>query len=761
MERWEWFTLDNRLLWVFRQLEKKGKITYIQMRRVEYITKTADLPNKIYDFVHVVDKEIEEPVFHIPAAVKSGKKGKDVRLLSKKLRRFHLEKAAAEKAAIIKEKEDSQRRMICNKLMKLIVPKDEPADSKSEVIENSVLDKETDLLKGKKKSEDAKSEKLVSEKGALQEDSKIIIPAEECSVVPEASNNLPEANLQEERMEDQKGSVGDQESSPKQQDEVHVAQGQNAPLEEVSSTPENEILLKEAWVVKSKETAVERNDPVLKDEEKELINSESTFEIIVKDEDTPGDVMDVGGPEEMPRCARESSVCSSVSEIPCLDDDWGRKDVTSPVTKVNEEEPSDEEWIEIESIVVCDQDDDIGHDDVVECHINENDVFKDENSNIDDTTSNTKQECPDEKKSTVLAWIQGRKKFCNRYAKNTAFQEYVAHNVNPKPEKRRSLSQSLISLDSAFSSTSALSLSSITREQRHIDLFSGFYGYGNFDKYNTEYLSKLRAERLASKRKWKPYDVASSMGSGRRRRASSMDIDDRDWRGSTRSGRSLRSSRRSVTVTEETVTRRTYSESVEYHNSRSLGARSRGYDRSISAHESDSSRSWYHHDTERCVTRSRRFSESDERRGGGAPSRFLSHYGERDGPRRRSSTFHGSSSSVGSSKSLVKRGNSFQQMLKKSSMPKERLYKLWQCRREEYMKARYESSLALAPHRSCTSLAVTGYTCGLCFKSFPSRIRREQHSEELMHWACVTCGRFFASHTALGQHVEEVGHRKD
>ena len=758
MERWEWFTLDNRLLWVFRQLEKKGKITYIQMRRVEYVTKTADLPNKIYDFVHVVDEEIEEPVFHIPAAVKSGKKGKDVRLLSKKLRRFHLEKATAERARIIKEKQDLQRKTICNKLMELIVPKDEPTDSKSDVIDNSVLDKETDLLKGKEKSEDAKLEELVSEKDAPQEDSKVIVPVEECDVVPEASANLPEANSQEERMEDQKGGIGDQENSRNQQDEVHVAQEQNASLKEVSSMLEDEILPKEAWVVQSKETAVDAketavdvNDAVLKNEEEEPINIESTFEIIVKDEDTPGDVMDVGVREEMPRCARESSVCSSVSEIR----------LKSAVTKVNEEEPSDEEWIEIESIVACDQDDDVGHDDVVECHIDEIDVFKDENNNMDDTTASTKQDCPDEKKSTVLAWIQGRKKFCNRYAKNTAFQEYVAHNVNPKPEKRRSLSQSLISLDSAFSSTSAMSLSSITREQRHIDLLSGFYGYGNFDKYNTEYLSKLRAERLAAKRKWKPYDVASSMSSGRRRRASSMDIDDRDWKGSTRSGRSLRSSRRSVTVTEETVTRRTYSESVEYHNSGSLGVRSRGYDRNISARESDSSRSWYHHDTQRCVARSRRFSESDDGRGGGARSRFLSHRGERDDPRRGSSTFHGSSSSLGSSKSLVKRGNSFQQMLKRSSMPKECLYKLWQCRREEYMKARYESSLALAPYRSHTSLAVTGYTCGLCFKSFPSRIRREQHSEELMHWACVTCGRFFASHTALGQHVEEVGHRKD
>lgn len=762
MERWEWFALDNRLLWVFRQLEKKAKITYIQMRRVENITKTEDLPNKIYDFVHVVDEEIEEPVFHIPSAVKSGKKGKDVRLLSKKLRRFHLNKAAAEKAAISKEKEDLQRKMICKKFMELIVPKDEPNDSKDEVIEKPMLEKETSLLEGKEKSRDEISKESVFEKDTPQENSKVIVPVEECDVAPELSDDLLPASKQSESMENQEEGIRDQESNADQEDEVHVAQEQDVPPMEVSSKPVIETLPVEAWVIESKETVVEAKDSALKHKGKESTDIDSNFEIIVKDEDTPAsvDAMDVGPPSEVPRCERETSVCSSVSEIGCLDD-GGRKELKSVVRKVDEEQPSDEEWIEIESIVDCDPDDNEGHDDVIECHIDENDVFKDENNNIDDTTSSSKQDCPDEKKSTVLAWIQGRKKFCNRYAKNAAFQEYVAHNINPKPEKRSSLSQSLISLDSAFSSASAISLSSITRQQRHIDLFSGFYGYGNFDKYNTEYLNKLRAERLASKRKWKPYDVASSMSSGRRRRASSMDIDDRDWKGSTRSERSLRSSRRSVTVTEETVTRRTYSESVEYHNSRSLRERSRAYDRSISACESDRSRSWFQHDTKRCVTKSRRYPESDDRRGGGARRRFLSHQGERDDPHRRSSTFHGSSSSLGSSKSLVKRGNSFQQMLKRSSMPKESLYKLWQCRREEYMKARYHSSLALTPYRACTSLAVTGYTCGLCFKSFPSRIRREQHSEELMHWACVTCGRFFASHTALGQHVEEVGHRKD
>lgn len=50
------------------------------------------------------------------------------------------------------------------------------------------------------------------------------------------------------------------------------------------------------------------------------------------------------------------------------------------------------------------------------------------------------------------------------------------------------------------------------------------------------------------------------------------------------------------------------------------------------------------------------------------------------------------------------------------------------------------------------------YTCGVCFKSFKSKVSLNQHSEELLHWACVRCGRFFESHTALGQHKLALNH---
>lgn len=50
------------------------------------------------------------------------------------------------------------------------------------------------------------------------------------------------------------------------------------------------------------------------------------------------------------------------------------------------------------------------------------------------------------------------------------------------------------------------------------------------------------------------------------------------------------------------------------------------------------------------------------------------------------------------------------------------------------------------------------HTCGVCFKSFKRRVGLEQHCEELLHYACVPCGRFFTSNTALGQHRLALDH---
>lgn len=37
----------------------------------------------------------------------------------------------------------------------------------------------------------------------------------------------------------------------------------------------------------------------------------------------------------------------------------------------------------------------------------------------------------------------------------------------------------------------------------------------------------------------------------------------------------------------------------------------------------------------------------------------------------------------------------------------------------------------------------------------------QQHSEELLHFACITCGKFFSSYSALGQHCRALSHKKD
>lgn len=41
-EKWQWYTLNNRRLWVFRELEKKGKCQYITTKRVETVEHVTD-----------------------------------------------------------------------------------------------------------------------------------------------------------------------------------------------------------------------------------------------------------------------------------------------------------------------------------------------------------------------------------------------------------------------------------------------------------------------------------------------------------------------------------------------------------------------------------------------------------------------------------------------------------------------------------------------------------------------------------------------
>ena len=83
-------------------------------------------------------------------------------------------------------------------------------------------------------------------------------------------------------------------------------------------------------------------------------------------------------------------------------------------------------------------------------------------------------------------------------------------------------------------------------------------------------------------------------------------------------------------------------------------------------------------------------------------------------------------------------------------------YTVWYKRRQAFLQSVYciRTGRLRDPSRFIDVL----YTCGVCFKSFRSKVSLNQHSEELFHWACVRCGRFFGSHTALGQHKLALSH---
>ena len=461
------------------------------------------------------------------------------------------------------------------------------------------------------------------------------------------------------------------------------------------------------------------------DDEIEPVSDLSNFphgslDVFLK-EDSGGYVDDKCMDDVLSIChSRSPSICSYSPDSHSIDD-WDCENQETSGNCGNVDQPSDDEWIEIESIQDLAGDSSSVKNAAKDDAVDDDNVFDD---SYDGTSNNAKE--------TVQAWLNDRKKFC-RNSKNSHFHEYVVDNINPtKPKK--SLTQSLLSLDSAFSSTSALS--SISREQRQLSVLSGLFGYGNFDKYNKEYLSKLRADRLASKRRLKPYDVTSRRQRNTRARETSP-IGNQNRRDDF----TQQKYSKTVICTEERVRKQTYSETVSFNERRSHEYRH------VTSTVCKSS-SWYFQGA-RMRDRGRSYSETDFK-----PQRSRRRpMSDSNSKRRRLSSLSSIGSSSGRCNTSL--GKAFQD----HTLSKESLYSLWQNRREDYMKARYMGSSSR--YKSQNSLALTGYTCGICFKSFETRTRREQHSDELMHWTCITCGRFFASHTALGQHVEEMGHRKD
>ena len=323
-----------------------------------------------------------------------------------------------------------------------------------------------------------------------------------------------------------------------------------------------------------------------------------------------------------------------------------------------------------------------------------------------------------------------------------------------------------------------MSLSSITREQRQVTSTCGQHGYGYFETYFREYLSKLRSARRAILRRWKPYDVEGSARRSLRSRSSSFSIDDRSHSSTAFEDLITETTKRSFLGSHVKDSCRKYRNfSREGRDSRRTLSESSRYSeadyRSERRHHSESD---YHSERRRYSSsdyqsEGRRYSESEYSSRHRSESGYRSRHSSDSYalvPRRSSWSDHSddedrsrNSSRRRLSSSLAERGSVSRYVTRFSGLPRPELYKIWEERRQKYMIVRYSSSPTITSAEFSKSLILSGFTCGICYKSFATRISLEQHSEEVMHFACVTCGKFFASHTALGQHAWRLGHRKD
>ena len=261
-------------------------------------------------------------------------------------------------------------------------------------------------------------------------------------------------------------------------------------------------------------------------------------------------------------------------------------------------------------------------------------------------------------------------------------EEWVEKVVEKKRISRYSSSQSL---------SSNVSCSSLSRSDRVIDNKSGLHGYGNYHLYKTEYLDKIKAERKAILKKFKPYNVESS-SRGSISRSSSF-------------GKLIGSSR-------------CYSSSSVYTEEKVTIKRERR-----SSVSSDKSETGY---IEKATRRLRLYSDDIE----------------------------ASHSTRESSKDLVpyRDRSSSMDCVVSSGIKLLDLYAMWQKRRIEYLRScRY----------AIKSSAPDPFICGLCYKQFRTIVDLQQHCEALLHYACITRGKFFTSYASLGQHAQRLRHQKD
>ena len=271
-------------------------------------------------------------------------------------------------------------------------------------------------------------------------------------------------------------------------------------------------------------------------------------------------------------------------------------------------------------------------------------------------------------------------------------------------------------------SQSVASVSSITRRQRIISHGSGLYGYGFYHIYRREYLEKIRAAKKRYMRKFKPYDINNSKCydsvSSRRNSVSSLSSDIRKIALDTSSS----------------------SSKSEFRSNSGVNYYKMKCDRKRSISETSDNY---------CHT-----------------SRRKSHVQDWVSVKRKNDALCSNESDLISEEVSGRCGDlciiekDYKQeidsfvSLKQSGFEFAKLYELWQERRQEYFRN-------IRGQLSITYGAVEGYLCGLCFKKFKHIVDLQQHSEELLHFACITCGKFFSSYSALGQHCHALSHKKD
>ena len=88
--------------------------------------------------------------------------------------------------------------------------------------------------------------------------------------------------------------------------------------------------------------------------------------------------------------------------------------------------------------------------------------------------------------------------------------EWVERVIERKRSKSFSRDDKKLSLSRQSLLSNTSSCSSISRNQRKIDKRYGLHGYGSYNKYKTDYLDKIKAEKKSILKKYKPYQVSSS-----------------------------------------------------------------------------------------------------------------------------------------------------------------------------------------------------------------------------------------------------------